>query len=395
MSIASNSLLEQRGHSQTQWSEWRWQQRNAIRTTAQLRDAFPGLGSSELDTIDAAVQTVRMQLTPYVIGLIECDEQGRSPLRDDPIWRQLVPHTSVYGQGHYDYDGKTENWEMPEEMVTPIAQHKYPNRIIVRAANVCLSYCQFCYEALRTLERKSEKGTFQQELWQKTLEYVQEHEEIEEIILSGGEPLMLSNSRLDKILEQIRALDRDLLIRIHTRVLTFNPFRVTEALCDILKRHRIAAFGLHVCHPNELTAEFEQGAARLQSVCPILFANIPLLRGVNDDIELMHRLCMGLYKVGVIPHYLYHFMPHSPASDEFRTPVRTGVEIARALKRNISNVAVPEFVLPHYSGKHTMPLLAEREEPPYFYNDPDGRNYVRYSNWKGQQVEYFDGVDRE
>ncbi|MGB8957063.1 MAG: hypothetical protein WCC10_16960, partial [Tumebacillaceae bacterium] len=135
---------------------------------------------------------------------------------------------------------------------------------------------------------------------------------------------------------------------------------------------------------------FEAAVKRLRQATPILFANIPLLGGINDTVETMHDLGMKLYATGVIPMYLYHFMPFSPGSSEFRTSVQKGVDIIRALKRRISNLAVPEFVLPHASGKHTMPLLAEGEEPPRRAVDANGNAVVRYTNWRGQLVEYYD-----
>jgi lysine 2,3-aminomutase len=147
---------------------------------------------------------------------------------------------------------------------------------------------------------------------------------------------------------------------------------------------------LHVTHPNEVTEDFSAAVKRLSSAVPILFANMPLLRGINDSTETIHELGMRLYTVGVVPHYLYHFMPYSPGAAQFRTPVWTGVEIIRNLKRHISDLAVPEFVLPHQSGKHTMPLLAEDEEPPRRGEDESGHSVVRYTNWRGEVVDYFD-----
>jgi lysine 2,3-aminomutase len=275
-------------------------------------------------------------------------------------------------------------------MVTPIAQRKYDNRIIVRLSNVCHAYCQFCYEALRTLEKYSVKPNFQQQHWDATIDYVRNHVDVEEVILSGGEPLMHTDDRLDRVLGDLRDVGRPLAIRIHTRSLTFNPFRITDALLEVLRRHKLTSVGLHVTHPNEVTEEFAAAAKRLSSVVPILFANMPLLRGINDTTETIHELGMRLYSIGVVPHYLYHFMPYSPGAAEFRTPVWTGVEIIRELKRHVSDLAVPEFVLPHQSGKHTMPLLAEHEEAPRRYQQDDGQYVVRYTNWRGEVVDYFD-----
>lgn len=375
------------------WTDWKWQQRNSVRSAAELKRVFPGLAPAVLDRVRHHQERRRMQITPYYLGLIERTPDGRSPIPDDPLWRQVVPCWEGEGDLAYRYDGETENWEMPEEMVTPIAQRKYDNRVIVRMSNVCHAYCQFCYEALRTLEKKSSKLSFHQSHWSDTVRFVRDNPEIEEVILSGGEPMMMSDESLREVLEDLRGLPRPVAIRLHTRALTFNPFRVTEEMENFVRRFELNAVGLHVTHPREITPDFRLAVGRLRRITPILFANIPLLRGINDSVPTMHRLCMDLYSAGVVPHYLYHFMPFSPGAAEYRTSVRSGVDLIRALKRRITNLAVPEFVLPHHSGKHTMPLLAEQEKPPEWSSNSRGDPVIRYTNWQDQTVEYFDLPD--
>lgn len=376
-----------------EWGNWKWQQRNAVRSVEQLQKYFPGLSDDIVERIMRNNETRRIQITPYYLGLIQRTKDGLSPLANDPMWRQVAPCWETARDIPYQYDGQTENWEMPGEMVTPIAQHKYDNRIIIRLANVCHGYCQFCYEALRTLEKESPKLSFQQEYWDDTLEYLRGHTAVEEVILSGGEPLMQTDELLNAVLADLRNLGRQIIIRLHTRALTFNPFRLTDDLTEILRRHKLNAIGLHVTHPKEITQEFRDAVDQLKKATAIIFANIPLLRGVNDNVEIMRSLSMTLYSLGVVPHYLYHFMPYSPGATEFRTSVRTGVDIIRALKRRISNLAVPEFVLPHHSGKHTMPLLAAEEPPPTWEQNVSGQWVVRYVNWRNEVVEYVDLPD--
>lgn len=370
--------------------DWKWQQRSALRSADDLRRAFPGLGEETLDVIRENQDRLRIQITPYALTLIQRTADGASPAPNDPMWRQLVPLARPGEESAHGYDGETENWELPSEMVTPIAQRKYDNRVIVRLSNVCHAYCQFCYEALRTLEKESDKPAFQHEHWAATIDYLRRTPEIEEVILSGGEPLMLTDERIEAVLGDLARIDRPLAVRIHTRALTFNPFRITEGLTAILERYRPAAIGLHLTHPNELTSELQLGVERLRAASPILFANIPLLRGVNDDAPTMRRLCMSLYRMGVIPHYLYHFMPYSPGSATFRTPVRAGIDLVRSLKRRISNLAVPEYVLPHRSGKFSIPLILDGEAAPEWTTDEDGVPVVRYVDWRGERVAYSD-----
>lgn len=371
------------------WTDWRAQQQYAVSSMEQLLEHFPELPESELSVIRETTKVRRMRITPFALSLVRRAENRASPAEGDPVWRQLVPRSGD-GTGPAAYDGTTENWEMPHEMVTPIAQRKYDNRVIVRVANVCHSYCQFCYEALRTLETESSKESFAPKHWEDTLAYVRDTPEIDEVILSGGEPLMLGDTQLERVLRDLSGIKRGVLIRIHTRALTFNPFRVTEDLCRMLSYYKVAAVGLHVASPREISPEFRGAAASLSRSVPILFANIPLLRGVNDDPGLFRELLMGLYRTGVVPHYLYHFMPFSPGGSEMATAVRTGVDLLRSVKRHITDLAVPEFVLPHYTGKHTMPLLTEEERPPVETVNGEGHPIVRYVNWQGNEVDYAD-----
>lgn len=387
--IAEGQLAEQL--TSTEWTDWRWQQKNAIRSVAELLKVFPDLSDADCQAIRSNLATRRFQMTPYYASLIRRNVGGNAPLSDDPLWREVAPTwLEQPANDRFSYDGETENWELPAEMATPIAQHKYDDRVIVRLANVCHAYCQFCYEALRTLEKDSLKASFQQKYWDDTIAYIRTTPAVEEVILSGGEPLMHTDEQLGRVLADLRGIGRPLAIRIHTRALTFNPFRITDGVVEVMREYGINAIGLHVTHPNELTPDFKRAVERLRAATPILFANIPLLRGINDDATIIHALGMRLYLLGVARGYLYHFMPHSPGSATFRTPVQTGVDIIRSLKRRVSNLAVPEFVLPHHSGKYTMPLLAQGEAPPVWENDTNGYRVVRFTNWRGELVDYPD-----
>jgi lysine 2,3-aminomutase len=384
--MSVNTLAERL--QDTGWSDWKWQQRNAVRTSHQLREYFPQCQQDLLDRVDRHILTHRFQVTPYYLSLIQTDPQTGNPRADDPLWRQVLP-LEVDDVDPYGYDGKTENWELPHEMVTAVAQHKYDNRIIVRYANVCHAYCQFCYEALRTLDKDSTKASFDRGHWRDTLDYVHDNPQVEEVILSGGEPLMHTNDQLDQVLGELLGVRGSLVLRIHTRALTFNPYRIDSGLVAVLARHGLQAVGLHLSHPHELSAEFDRAVKRLQSAVPILFANVPLLAGVNDSPGTMRELCMGLYRRGVHAGYLYHFMPHSPGANHFRVPIGRGVDIMRSLKRRVSNPAVPEYVLPHATGKYSVPLQS-REEWPEYRVDDTGTRVLSFVNWLDERVQYPD-----
>lgn len=360
------------------WSDWQWQQRNAIRGVGSLHDAFPGLNYS---AIDANLQDRKLQITPYFADLIR-KSIAQTGCELNPLMRQVIPYWDEEPDG--GYDAQTDNWELAHEMKTPICQHKYDNRVILRIANVCNAYCQFCFEALRTIDLKAGKQTLKPDSWKDTIAYIKVTPEIEEVILSGGEPLMVNDQKLERYLDDLRSIGSELLIRLHTRALSFNPYRITDKLIDMLDRYKVNAVGVHVCHPSEISDEFHAALQKIQRVVPITFANIPLLAKVNDDYEILCKLFFDLYRIGVVPYYLYHYMPFSPGSGEYGSSVTRMIQIMKRIKRHKSNIAVPEYVLPHAKGKFTVPLLEKTDRVPSLIEGEHGAKYYQFENWQGE-----------
>jgi lysine 2,3-aminomutase len=372
----------------TDCQDWQWQQRNRLQSPDDLLKAFPGLRDTpQLSNIVQHLGTRKLGITPYLASLIQTDIKG-CPLPDDPLWRQVAPLWPMQSRNPrlpasaFAYDGSAENWELPGEMVTPICQHKYDNRVLVRTANICHAYCQFCYEALRTLERHSHKQALRKSEWQLTLDYLVAHPEVDEVILSGGEPLMLSDHRLDELLASLRAHRPEIIIRLHTRALTFNPYRITDELLVLLEKWQVNAVGLHISHSREISEAFIDATMRLRKAVPVLFANMPLLAGINDNYEQLKILCMRLYGLGIVPHYLYQFMPFSPGAEQFCTPLSCGIALIAQMKRRLSNLAVPEFVLPHRQGKYSVPLDLDTPAA-RLHQDGLGNEFMHFTNWQG------------
>ena len=364
------------------WADWKWQQRHAVKTVETLCKEISDL---PVDAIRANASNRKIQITPFYLKLIK--NQANADIRNR-LLNQVVPYW--VDEIEDGYNGHTENWELPHEMKTPICQHKYDNRVILRIANVCNAYCQFCFEALRTINTEASKPAFNRRHWVATCSYIAENPNIEEVIFSGGEPLMLDDAKLRQCLLDIRSIRDSLLIRVHTRSLTFNPYRITDELVRSLSDGRVNAFGVHVCHPAEITAEFIDAARRIRSAVPIVFANMPVLKNINDDYDTLSELFLTLYRHGIVPYYLYHFMPFSPGSSEYRASVADIIAIMRRIKRRKSNIAVPEYVLPHARGKFTVPLIDTAEEYPRFQKSQDGTTVFSFTNWLGERHEWRD-----
>ncbi len=308
----------------------------------------------------------------------------------------------IYSQGHDAYNG-IDNWESPAEFPTSNLHHKYTNRALVRFRN-CFGYCNFCFEALGTLEKNPAKEKlFISQDWEKSLQYLRDRLEIEEVVLSGGEPLLNSDIKLEKILGDISALQtpdgrqKIRFKRIHTRVTTFNPYRLTSELAKMLAEYRVNEIALNVAHPLEITSDFEEAVGRIREnggrYTPLIVAHTPLLEGVNDNVEILWELFSRLYENNIKPYYLLHTMPHTPYADRQRISVRDGVRLIKTLKRHKSNIALPEYVIVHYDGKQTVPLEINGTPEFQYMQDKKGNQIVRFLNWKGKWVEYPDVKD--
>ncbi|MEK6893154.1 MAG: radical SAM protein [Nanoarchaeota archaeon] len=381
------------------WKDWQWQQKNAVRDIRILKENFPNVRESFFDELNTnSGSRLKFQMTPYMISQIP-EESDLKTLLGNPWVKQFFPLGRIYVEGKDAYDG-TDNWEKAEEFPTKDLHHKYTNRVLIRLRN-CLAYCNYCFESLGVLEKEpSDSKSFVWAEWQRSLEYIRDNPDVEEVILSGGEPLLMTDGKLEKILEDI-CLIRDPLgqpkvrfKRIHTRVLTHNPYRITSELVSALRKFKVNEIALHVAHPSEITSDFIDSVERIREgmgrVAPIIAVHTPLIKGLNDSKETLWELFSRLYENNIKPYYLIHSMPHIPYGNQQRLPVKTGVQIMRSLKRHKSNIALPEYIIAHYDGKQTVPLELDGTPEFQYLKDSTGGHIVRFLNWKRNWVEYPD-----
>jgi|WetSurMetagenome_2_1015567.scaffolds.fasta_scaffold195464_1 lysine 2,3-aminomutase len=394
------------------WQNWIWQEQNAIRNVLQLKKFFPRMNAAEFERLEKwQKKGLRILMTPYVLSLVEKDEEG-NPLKADPVWRQVFPvfadvegadggrladdAAGCIGGGGIrpdEYSVSNENWEEAAEMISPIAQHKYDNRAIIYTIDSCLGYCMYCFRALQSGDESERHGGMPH--WEKTVAEIAKRKQIEEVIFSGGDPLVYDNGRLEAMLKDIRAISHVRAIRIHTRAWTHNPFRIDEEFCGLLKKYDVTEMGVHVIHSNELTDDFHAAVGRIRNsgARTLLMCDTPLIKGVNDDENILRELFMGLYVAGVKPYYLSHNMPNIPAAVEQRTSVKRGLQLYNRLKRRISNPAMPEYIITHKSGKKTVPECEEGTPDFIYAKDKSGFPIIRFKNWRGDWREYLDATD--
>jgi lysine 2,3-aminomutase len=382
------------------WKDWTWQQRNALRSCSGLKSFFSLFPVRwERVACEWERKGFRFMVTPYVLSLIKRDKKG-NPRENDPVWRQVFPYFGgdkafeVRGTlkvaGPDEYSPLKENWEEAREMITPICQHKYENRAIIFVADSCLGYCMYCFRSLQSCAGEERHGGLS--LWEKTLKEIRKRPEIEEVILSGGDPLILSNDMLGKLLGSLRKIKTIRFIRIHTRAWTHNPFRIDHEFCALLKKYAVTEMGVHTIHPNEISGDFQAAVGRVREsgARTMLLADIPLIKGVNDNVSVLRKLFTGLYGVGVKPYYLSHNMPNIPHAAEQRTSVREGLVLYNKLKRRISNPAMPEYIITHKSGKKTVPECAEGTPDFVYGKDKNGWPVIHFRDWNGKWQTYLD-----
>ncbi|PJA79099.1 MAG: lysine 2,3-aminomutase [Nitrospirae bacterium CG_4_9_14_3_um_filter_51_5] len=290
--------------------------------------------------VEAVVGPYPMRITPTVLATIKH--------KGDAIWKQVVPEAIELD----DIDAPDDPLEEDTDSPVPHLVHRYPDRVLLMVTNQCPIYCRFC-----TRKRLVGKpGFLKKGELDQAVAYLREHTEVRDVILSGGDPLLLPDRLIERILKALRSIPHLELIRFGTRVPGTLPQRITPELCDIVKRYHPIYMNLHFNHPDELTPEVKEACGRLADAGVPLGAQTVLLKGVNDDPEIMKRLMHQLLLARVKPYYLYQ-ADLTKGTNHFRTTVETGLKIIQALQGHTSGMAVPHFVIDAPGGGGKIPLL--------------------------------------
>lgn len=276
-----------------QWKDWRWQMRNRIIPDGGLSSYFKKIPSSFFESL--ATKKVNLLLTPYMLSKMDAS-MDVDQIQKDPWFLQFFPIGPIYDKGYDAFDGR-ENWDLSGEFPTKILQHKYPNRVLLYSPT-CLAYCNFCFKANEQLVRtKAPHRVWDDFEWEKTLAYIQKTPGIEELVFSGGDPLALDDARIDKIFSDLATIrnkdgsEKIYLKRIHTRSLTHVPFRITQSLVQVLKKHNVNQIIFNVAHRSEITPEFVEAVTIIREGMGgqgiMLAIHTPFLREVNDNRGIM------------------------------------------------------------------------------------------------------------
>lgn len=359
--------------SEADWNDWRWQLKHRITTLAQLERLMPTLTPEEHAGTVLANHKLAMAITPYFFNLIDPADENC------PIRRQVIPRLE---------ETHTAAWEMNdpcgEDSHSPVPGlvHRYPDRVLFLVTDRCAAYCRYCTRS--RLVSNATGYDFHPE-FDRQIAYIAEHPEVRDVLLSGGDPLLLSDEKLEHLLARLRAIPHVEFVRIGTRIPIFLPQRVTPELCARLRRFHPLFISIHSNHPRELTTEVREALGRLADAGIPLGNQSVLLRDVNDDVGVMKAHVQKLLMCRVRPYYLYQ-CDLIAGSAHLRASVRKGLELMDGLRGHTTGYAVPTYVIDAPGGGGKVPV-----SPEYVLSRNNDRVLIR--NYEGKIFEYPEATD--
>lgn len=349
------------------WDKHTWQLRNRINSLKEIESRI-SLTKDERAGIILSGNKLAMSITPHFFNLID-KEDSKCPIR-----RQVIPSIE-------------ETWDDPTELSDPCGEdshmpvpglvHRYPDRVLFLVTDRCASYCRYCTRS------RVVSGVGEQQLetqWEAAFEYLERTPQVRDVLLSGGDPLLFNDKKLEKILSRLHAIPHIQFIRIGSRIPIFLPQRITPELCDILKKYHPLFISIHTNHPKELTTEVQEALGRLADAGIPMGNQSVLLKDVNDDVETQRALVHKLLMCRVKPYYLYQ-CDLIEGSSHLRTSVDEGIKIIEGLRGHTTGYAIPQFVIDGPGGGGKIPV-----NPQYVLNKDE--QMVSLRNFEGKKFNY-------
>ena len=326
-----------------QWNDWKWQVKNRIETLDELKK-YVKLTEEEEEGIRESLKTLRMAITPYYLSLIDQNDPY------DPIRRQCIPTIT---ETHISKADLLDPLSEDEDSPVPGLTHRYPDRVLFLITDMCSMYCRHCTRRRFAGQHDCQSPA---DRIQQGIDYIARTPQVRDVLLSGGDALMVNDNMLESIIQRLRAIPHVEIIRLGTRTPVVCPQRITDNLCNMLKKYHPIWVNTHFNHPHEITPESSAACERLANAGIPLGNQSVLLRGVNDCTYVMKDLVRKLVKIRVRPYYIYQ-CDLSMGLEHFRTPVSKGIEIIEALRGHTSGFAVPTFVIDAPGGGGKTPVM--------------------------------------
>lgn len=345
-----------------QWNDWHWQVQNRIKTVDDLTK-YIDLTTEEEKEIRKSLKMLRMSITPYYLSLIDTTNPNC------PIRTQAVPSKKELYVSPSDLDDPLDE---DEDSPVPGLTHRYPDRVLFLITDMCSMYCRHCTR--RRFAGQSDASRTKEQI-DECIDYIARTPQVRDVLLSGGDPLLMSDDKLEYILSKISAIPHVEVIRIGTRTPVVMPQRITTKLVTMLKKYQPIWINTHFNHPDEITPESSAACALLADSGFPLGNQSVLLRGINDCTHIMKKLVLELVRIRVRPYYLY-VCDQSVGISHFRTPVSKGIEIIENLRGHVSGFAIPTFVVDAPGGGGKIPVM-----PTYLISQSPSRVVLR--NYEG------------
>ncbi|WP_436416272.1 lysine 2,3-aminomutase [Petrimonas sp.] len=355
-----------------QWNDWKWQVKNRIETLEELKKHI-ALTPDEENGVRESLKSLRMAITPYYLSLINPDDPHC------PIRKQAIPTANELHILPGDLeDPLHEDGDSP----VPGLTHRYPDRVLFLITDMCAMYCRHCTR--RRFAGQKDAGAPTERI-DNAIAYIARTPEIRDVLLSGGDALLMSDDRIEYILKRLREIPHVEIIRFGTRVPVVMPQRITDEFCEMVKKYHPVWLNTHFNHINEITPEAAEACNKLSAAGVPLGNQTVLLRGINDCTYVMRELVHGLGRIRVRPYYIY-ICDQSTGIGHFRTPVSKGIEIIENLRGHTSGYLVPTFVVDAPGGGGKVPVM-----PTYMISQSTNRVIVR--NYEGVISAYTEPED--
>ncbi len=359
--VQKEKILKVLNADETAWDDYHWQIRERI-SNVEVLSKIIDLTDKEIKDIKIIEKRFRWAVSPYYLSLINPDEKL------DPIKLLSIPSGAEAALEGYD-DPMNEKGTNPAGSIT----RRYPDRLIINVTNVCAMYCRHCQRRRNIGEIDNHQNDL---IIQESIDYISNNPEIRDVLLTGGDPLLLSDSKLESILKRLRAIDHVEIIRIGSRTPVTMPQRITSELTDMLKKYHPIYLNTHFNHPHEVTNESKIACERLSDAGVVLGNQAVLLNGVNNDKYCMKFLNQELLKIRVRPYYLFQ-AKHVQGTEHFVTSIDDGLEIMEHLRGFTSGLAIPYYIVNAPDGFGKTPILPQ-------YVVSRGKNTVKIRTWEGK-----------
>jgi lysine 2,3-aminomutase len=352
------------------WDNWRWQLANRFTTKAQLESVIE-LNGDEVRALGKlhATRRIPVNITPYYLSLISPEDPNQ------PLRRTVIPTLS-----EFSISAEEAADPLAEDKDTPVPKlvHRYKDRALLLVAGQCASYCRYCTRSRFVCVQNAKPAT--QSQLNAAITYIRQNTNIRDVIVSGGDPLLFRDGKLDSILHELRKIEHVEIIRIGTKVPVVLPQRITSRLCKTLKKYHPLFMSVHFTHPDELTPECVEACDKLVDAGIPMGSQTVLLSGINDNVETMKSLMHKLLMARVRPYYLYQCDP-VVGTAHFRTTISKGIEIIEGLRGHTSGYAIPTFVVDGPGGRGKIPL-----QPNYVVGQDE--NGITLRNFCGEICHY-------